>query len=327
MFAAARRGRSRPRLGPPRVPGIGPHPGQFGTARGTRDLRVGSGRGGWRHVQHRVAGVRRRSTRLFPSQAATNEWSVPGIPGNWRVSSPARGRHGADQPVRARGGMGRSRPASGTGDRRRPARHGATSLPSQGRARPASIRLGAAASRPPPGVAIRELSRSRRGPATRRSSRSSARRSPDCAAQAVPSAARTRTSGRPTAESSFRPRPRSERRTGCLSSRRSSRTGSVAAARLSTASGEQRWPRRPRAWTSPADEGWKAAEVAVAPSSGGTTVAGLPRRVPQGEPDSGYRCRNLDASARALGGGDEGAVRQPAAWSARGACHGRRRER
>jgi signal transduction histidine kinase len=34
-------------------------------------------------------------------------------------------------------------------------------------------------------------------------------------------------------------------------------------------------------WASPADEGWRAAEVAVAPASGGTTVAGLPRRVPQ----------------------------------------------
>ncbi|MGH3155011.1 MAG: hypothetical protein ACRDNF_00325, partial [Streptosporangiaceae bacterium] len=35
------------------------------------------------------------------------------------------------------------------------------------------------------------------------------------------------------------------------------------------------------AWVSPADEGWRAAEVAAAPSSGGTTQAGLPRRVPQ----------------------------------------------
>ncbi|MDR2987093.1 MAG: nitrate- and nitrite sensing domain-containing protein [Nocardiopsaceae bacterium] len=34
-------------------------------------------------------------------------------------------------------------------------------------------------------------------------------------------------------------------------------------------------------WTSPADEGWKVAEAAVAPSSSGTTVAGLPRRVPR----------------------------------------------
>ncbi len=34
-------------------------------------------------------------------------------------------------------------------------------------------------------------------------------------------------------------------------------------------------------WTSPADEGWKAAEVVAAPTSSGLTRAGLPRRVPQ----------------------------------------------
>ena len=34
-------------------------------------------------------------------------------------------------------------------------------------------------------------------------------------------------------------------------------------------------------WTSPADAGWDAAEMAHAPVTGGTTVAGLPKRVPQ----------------------------------------------
>jgi signal transduction histidine kinase len=34
-------------------------------------------------------------------------------------------------------------------------------------------------------------------------------------------------------------------------------------------------------WDSPADEGWRAAEVVSAPSSGGVTSAGLPKRVPQ----------------------------------------------
>jgi len=34
-------------------------------------------------------------------------------------------------------------------------------------------------------------------------------------------------------------------------------------------------------WTSPADAGWEAAEMAHAPVSGGITVAGLPKRVPQ----------------------------------------------
>ena len=35
------------------------------------------------------------------------------------------------------------------------------------------------------------------------------------------------------------------------------------------------------AWTSPGDEGWRAAERVVAPAVGGVTAAGLPRRTPQ----------------------------------------------
>jgi hypothetical protein len=34
-------------------------------------------------------------------------------------------------------------------------------------------------------------------------------------------------------------------------------------------------------WASAADEGWRAAEVVHAPTSGGVTAAGLPKRVPQ----------------------------------------------
>jgi hypothetical protein len=34
-------------------------------------------------------------------------------------------------------------------------------------------------------------------------------------------------------------------------------------------------------WTSPADEGWRAAQVAAAPSASETTTAGLPKRVPR----------------------------------------------
>jgi len=37
----------------------------------------------------------------------------------------------------------------------------------------------------------------------------------------------------------------------------------------------------PISWTSPADAGWQAAEVAFAPVTAGTTVAGLPKRVPK----------------------------------------------
>ena len=34
-------------------------------------------------------------------------------------------------------------------------------------------------------------------------------------------------------------------------------------------------------WTSPADEGWRAAEAAHAPTAGGVTLSGLPKRVPK----------------------------------------------
>ena len=40
-------------------------------------------------------------------------------------------------------------------------------------------------------------------------------------------------------------------------------------------------PASDEAWASPADEGWRAAERLLQPSSGGTTRAGLPMRVPQ----------------------------------------------
>jgi len=34
-------------------------------------------------------------------------------------------------------------------------------------------------------------------------------------------------------------------------------------------------------WSTPADEGWRAAEAAESPTSAGVTSAGLPKRVPQ----------------------------------------------
>ena len=37
----------------------------------------------------------------------------------------------------------------------------------------------------------------------------------------------------------------------------------------------------PGSWTSPADEGWRAAQVVASPAAGETTQAGLPRRVPR----------------------------------------------
>jgi hypothetical protein len=50
-----------------------------------------------------------------------------------------------------------------------------------------------------------------------------------------------------------------------------------------------------QAWTSPADEGWRAAQALAAPSAGDTTQAGLPRRVPRA---------NLVPGSVGGGGGD-----------------------
>jgi hypothetical protein len=48
------------------------------------------------------------------------------------------------------------------------------------------------------------------------------------------------------------------------------------------------WPAQPDAaeelepaWSSPSDQGWEAAAAVSSPSTGGTTPAGLPKRVPQ----------------------------------------------
>jgi len=40
-------------------------------------------------------------------------------------------------------------------------------------------------------------------------------------------------------------------------------------------------PAEPSSWTSPADEGWRVAQVVASPAAGETTQAGLPRRVPR----------------------------------------------
>jgi hypothetical protein len=50
-------------------------------------------------------------------------------------------------------------------------------------------------------------------------------------------------------------------------------------------------------WTSPADEGWRAAQVVASPTAGETTSAGLPRRVP--------RANLVPGSVTSGGGGQE----------------------
>jgi signal transduction histidine kinase len=56
-------------------------------------------------------------------------------------------------------------------------------------------------------------------------------------------------------------------------------------------------------WTSPGDEGWRAAEAARDPASGGTTEAGLPKRVPRANLVPG------SASGPGAGGFDDGRYR------------------
>jgi signal transduction histidine kinase len=62
--------------------------------------------------------------------------------------------------------------------------------------------------------------------------------------------------------------------------RRSGKTLS-ATARSSQAAAPSARPSGQPAWTSPADEGWRAAQVVASPAAGEMTSAGLPRRVPR----------------------------------------------
>jgi len=61
-------------------------------------------------------------------------------------------------------------------------------------------------------------------------------------------------------------------------------------------------------WTSPADEGWRAAQVAASPAAGETTQAGLPRRVP--------RANLVPGSVGSGGQGSQDAVAEAPARSA-----------
>ena len=61
-------------------------------------------------------------------------------------------------------------------------------------------------------------------------------------------------------------------------------------------------------WTSPADEGWRAAEVVASPAAGETTQAGLPRRVP--------RANLVPGSVGSGGQGSQDAVAETPARSA-----------
>ncbi len=89
-------------------------------------------------------------------------------------------------------------------------------------------------------------------------------------------------SGRPaTTASGSRIRPRTGTTSACRSSTRWSPIGSGAAGRHTLAPRTSASVPDQASWHSPADEGWRAAETVAAPSTGATTSAGLPRRVPR----------------------------------------------
>jgi signal transduction histidine kinase len=76
-------------------------------------------------------------------------------------------------------------------------------------------------------------------------------------------------------------------------------------------------------WSSPADEGWRAAEVVHAPSSGGVTPAGLPKRVPQANLVPGAAGAATAASPAPAPGRSAAATRDRFASFQRGARQGR----
>jgi hypothetical protein len=76
-------------------------------------------------------------------------------------------------------------------------------------------------------------------------------------------------------------------------------------------------------WSSPADDGWRAAEVVHAPSSGGVTPAGLPKRVPQANLVPGAATAAATASPALAPGRSAAATRERFASFQRGARQGR----
>jgi signal transduction histidine kinase len=88
-------------------------------------------------------------------------------------------------------------------------------------------------------------------------------------------------------------------------------------------------PAAAAAWSSPGDDGWRvAAQAVLAPSSGGTTTAGLPRRTPQAnlvpgsagerEPRQARPTEPPEAARSRLAGFQRGSLRARAAVDARG---------
>jgi len=72
-------------------------------------------------------------------------------------------------------------------------------------------------------------------------------------------------------------------------------------------------------WSSPADEGWQAAQTVGSPASGGSTAAGLPRRLPNANLLPG----SIPSTPPAAPNRSAAAVRDRLAGLQRGASEGR----
>jgi signal transduction histidine kinase len=76
-------------------------------------------------------------------------------------------------------------------------------------------------------------------------------------------------------------------------------------------------------WSSPADEGWRAAEAASAPTSGGITLSGLPKRVPRANLVPGAVGLDAPAPAAPVAARSAAQARERLASFQRGAREGR----
>jgi signal transduction histidine kinase len=234
-------------LGPVRVPGVGPHPGRFGSPEGPipgvsdpvpaadADQVTGSTSGPVFGAEH----------PSIPAAAASNEWSVPaGASSEERVAQAAS--WGSEQPAQPVPGSTGDQPAWG-----QPAAWsdpGTQPLPSWSADKTEQPVLGA----PISGL---------RGSGTSFGHDDSQNGSTNGGVIIPPAASLAEENRLPifeAVESDWFRRGRPS---------------------VDMASTSDSAPTR--GWTSPADEGWKVAEAAAAPSSAGTTVAGLPRRVPR----------------------------------------------
>ena len=252
-------------LGPQRVPGAGPYPGRFGpNSIGPNGVIEGDSPAAYSEPPAFT------EYPPVPSQAIENEWSAPAAAGTgeWPAQSPAAAA--ASDPAQSAADWGTDRSAAAW-DASQPAQPAEPAAPWPGdqSAAPAAAWPGDQASQPAgagpsdqPEHVVLSAPATARGSAGSFLSRDSRYESTNGGVIIPPAASVEEDNRLPifeAVESDWfrRGRPALD-----------SSTDQAERAPAMT-------------WSSPADEGWKVAQAAVAPVSSGTTVAGLPRRVPK----------------------------------------------